>query len=798
MNYRPKWILAIGLIILIAAGLIGFGTLKFAQYRAGAQPIYPFPESPQVEITSPISGSQSMLGTPIIIQVSAYGPEEIESVELFVNSKFAGTDAAPAGSHFYQAEFLWTPPVEGEYFLIARATGFELLTGYSSLVKITITAPPVAGEASDSPAYPVDSLPDLPGEVVPPEPKTPPVTGEEWVGSVENWINSIRVGTPPEAPELSASVEDCTVDLAIHDLSDNEEGFEVWRLLPNSPAWARIAILASQSQEEWIAFSDAAAQDKTSYYVSAFNSQGVRNSNLVQVELDPRECMPPLAAQPVLVLEMEEFNFPVDRFYCYYSLDGEGWSRSPQVGFYPTGGAAQEELPVPIELVAMNLPGEGPVPEEAIPPTAIYLDCWGWSGSVLNYLGAFSPTLSPGQEIEVGSQGANAILKLKLQDLLDRIDFRQMSDEDFDPGPEIGVFDDQIEEIPPLLPPMPIEPSMPWISSFITDVPESCRDHVPPQWQNESGLSFFCSPFEGFNLGPGGPNPQLYFNWDPNAVPRCPNGQGPQCKDYYYWISLAADLGHEVGFDLYDSTGKVFKTKSITTPEKFNYTIPPLPCDGSREIWVQMWYFDSTTPKYMYGPPSNTSSIPCPIALGPSMFLDIRFDEITIYNPEDNETPPQDLEVYGYLRASSGSRTEYLNLATWFDPGSGCPDDFNTNPQSGATPGCPIPFGAGSYSVVDQNLCRSKNYFSCSETGWDKNNNTIRLVIDDGDSLTLSVKLLDEDGLFDDLVCEGTFQIPGQSILEWHSLENELFTIAGSTTGSGSCQIWGTLDAVKP
>ena len=339
---------------------------------------------------------------------------------------------------------------------------------------------------------------------------------------------------------------------------------------------------------------------------------------------------------------------------------------------------------------------------------------------------------------------------------------------------------------------------MPWISAFITDEPESCRDHIPPQYQDDNNMTFFCSPFEGFNLGPGGPNPQHYLNWDPNAIPRCPNGQGPQCKDYYYWLSFAADLGHEIGFDVYDSTGKVFLTKSITTPEKFNYTIPPKPCTDTRVLWVQMWYHDTTTLMWKYGPPSNKVSMPCPVALESSMFLDIRFNDIVFFNVADEEPQPQDLDVYGYLRASSGSRTEYLNLASWFDPGSECPDDLSVTPQTGTTLGCPVPFEAGTYSVIDQSICRSKHYYSCTETGWDKNNNTIRLVMDEGDPLTLSVKILDDDGLFDDLVCEGAFQIPGQSILEWYEMEDEVFTIAGSTTNSGSCQIWGTLNAVTP
>ena len=70
--------------------------------------------------------------------------------------------------------------------------------------------------------------------------------------------------------------------------------------------------------------------------------------------------------------------------------------------------------------------------------------------------------------------------------------------------------------------------------------------------------------------------------------------------------------------------------------------------------------------------------------------------------------------------------------------------------------------------------------------------------MDEGDPLTLSLKILDDDGILNELVCQGSYQIPVQSILEWHAMENELFTISGSSTSSGSCQIWGMINAVKP
>jgi len=803
MKNRPKCILiaVICVAVFVGAGISGIGIAEFVQYRSSSIPIYPIPDQAQVTITSPFSGSQHTIGSPILIQVTATGPEEIGEVELFINSKLIGTDPAPpGGSHFYQAEFLWLPPEEGVYIIIARVDDFELFSAYSSSVQIEITASDFDLEAGDNAGYPAIADAELFHDSNLPVPDTPPMPAEDWNGTAGNWINSLTADNPPRTPHLAAAITECSVMLSIQDLSDNEEGFEVWRLLPNSPTWTRIAVLASQSQQEWIAYTDKSAHGATSYYVSAFNSQGLQTSNLVQVDLDPRECKPQLAARPILVLELEEINFPVEFFYCYFSQDGELWNRSPQIGFWPVSDAFQKDASIPTEIVSMNLPGEIPNPEEGINPMTFYLDCWGWQGGSLKFLGAFTEMLGPNQkgEVQVGSDGVSAVLALNLKELPDQPEFHPMGGSY---GIQLGIYEEEgLKEFNPLLTGTPIEPSMPWINAFITNVPGSCQDHLPQKYQNQDDMTFFCSPSEGFNYGPNGPNPQPYFNWDPNQIPRCPNGKGPQCKSYYYWLSLAADLGHEIGFNVYDHNNKGFRIKQVTVPELFNYTIPPVPCSGTRDIWVQMWYYDGTSLLPSYGPPSNKVSIPCPVALGQKMFMDIRFDQLVFSDIEDDESAPQDLEVFGYLRASSESMTRYLNLATWQSFVSFCPDEEGLiNNQTSSQPGCPISFMDGVHDLIDQHLCRSVHYHSCSESGWDHNNNTLRLVIEEGDSLTLSAKILDKDSAAaSDVVCEGAIQFSGQKILDWYKMKDQVFTIQGSSTNSGACHIFGTLNAVSP
>jgi hypothetical protein len=340
---------------------------------------------------------------------------------------------------------------------------------------------------------------------------------------------------------------------------------------------------------------------------------------------------------------------------------------------------------------------------------------------------------------------------------------------------------------------------MPKLYPLVTHNPEVCKSHLPPPFQNLLGQGMFCWPYPGFDIGNQGANPQPYFVWNPTK--HCLKGFGePPCKHYPYWISFAADLGHEVGFNIYDQNNKGFYIHQVTAPELFSFVIPPVPCSGMRDFWVQMWYYDGTSLLPTYGPPSPKFSIACPYKLGPSMALDIRFDMLRLYNVDDGEGGLQDVEVYGYLRASSGTMTRYLNLATWNQQASSCPDDtISLSLGTGGALGCPKTFTSGHYNLDDTTLCESKSYNNCSQSGWETNNNTIRLIIEESDSLTLKVKIVDwDDNSDNDLVCQGTFQIPSQSIFEWHKVIKQPFTIIGSLTDSGECRIEGVMNAVSP
>jgi hypothetical protein len=801
MIKRRKWILValVCIFSLLFAAIFGISILKFNQYRTSVVSIYPAPGHPQVSITGPAHNSQFSLGAPIIVEATAFNSQGILSIELYIDGELTGVESAPAGgSDFFPADFIWSPPAPGVYALIARANGVDQLTTYSSPIKIKVTPPDFDPDAPDTTDY---ASPAPPSSYSPPVPESDANPAEGWNGTPGNWINSLVADGPPNPPELAVSLDGCSVLLSIHDLSDNEEGFEVWRLLPNSPSWSSIDVLASQSQYEWITYTDSGAHGGTAYYVSSFNSKGVHDSNLVHVNLDPINCPPPANEQSVLTLELKSLEtlIPVDKLYCYFSLDGVSWMRRPEFGFWPGGDALQEQESYNSEIISLNLTGDDGSHEPEIKPLSFYLDCWGWQAGSLYYLGAISPSLDPNQpgSKQFGSDGFLAEVSLLVKELPDQLEFYPMGgagEDDY----EFGVSEDEIQVLPSWLE-STIDPTMPKLYPLVTHNPEVCKSHLPPPFQNLLGQGMFCWPYPGFDIGNQGANPQPYFVWNPTK--HCLKGFGePPCKHYPYWISFAADLGHEVGFNIYDQNNKGFYIHQVTAPELFSFVIPPVPCSGMRDFWVQMWYYDGTSLLPTYGPPSPKFSIACPYKLGPSMALDIRFDMLRLYNVDDGEGGLQDVEVYGYLRASSGTMTRYLNLATWNQQASSCPDDtISLSLGTGGALGCPKTFTSGHYNLDDTTLCESKSYNNCSQSGWETNNNTIRLIIEESDSLTLKVKIVDwDDNSDNDLVCQGTFQIPSQSIFEWHKVIKQPFTIIGSLTDSGECRIEGVMNAVSP
>jgi hypothetical protein len=513
----------------------------------------------------------------------------------------------------------------------------------------------------------------------------------------------------------------------IHDLSNNEEGFLVYREDSYTADWSHIATLSANSQSDWISFTDGGLPGITTYYVSAFNSQGEASSNPAMVNIDPVECPPELGKTPGYTLEISQL-FPEIRAgmnYCYFSTDGTHWSRWPQLGFLPMGDDGIISGGPLIQILDKGI-NEGDIP--TTPRFGIFMECWGWQNGILVELGDFLvEEINPeffGSQIVPG-EGLSAEVEFKPVEIVGQPSY-----------PEAPVGSDLVPKGSQPLIETSISPVIPHVYLHQTIDPDVCGQYLPPHAQNPAGQAQYCFVYPQFDPNQGGVGTQPYLWWDFGSPLSCLAGSGENCSSYAELLAQVEETGGVVGFDVTSvSNAGVFKW-AVTEPFLKAFVVPPLNCTGSADYTVRMWYkpgfqsqdvlitedqpailpdvngvvteLDSLYPvieDIYYGMQSNVVSVPCkPIVQTAELiqFLDVTFKSLELHDLDDGESDPQDVEVYGYLRVVAPSMAQeaedpcayalpglcdeddepmkiysrrYLNLAEWDNQYSTCPDE---------------------------------------------------------------------------------------------------------------------------
>jgi hypothetical protein len=290
-----------------------------------------------VAISSPPHGVQLEVGETIMVEAAAIGSLPFQSMELWINGELMGVQAAPSGgAQPFSTYFSWVPVETGIYSLIAATTD-EGNKEMSSQVVVFVTQRETGSEFVSFGSTTVLPAPSGGGYVPPDGPGASDSTGPAmiWEGSIGDWITSLTADVKPAAPELIVIEGECASELQIHDLSDNEEGFVVYRQTGILPMWVQVAALNSQQDVDWIIYTDEGMYGAVTYYVSTFNSKGESKSNLVLVNIDPTDCTSVGKSNVIGTVELT-LQIPTlgaQQVYCYRSLDGLTWDRWPQFGF---------------------------------------------------------------------------------------------------------------------------------------------------------------------------------------------------------------------------------------------------------------------------------------------------------------------------------------------------------------------------------------------------------------------------------------------------------------------------------
>jgi len=800
----------------------------------------------QVSIGYPVNGALLNSNESLLVNAAAIGPEAFLSMELWVDGTLAGVQAAPSGGvQPFSSFFYWLPKTSGNHYLIAAAvdTGGERV--YSAQVTVFVALE--EGSKEEAQTSPGTSSIVLPapggGGYTPPGPPGEGDSvglGKDWSGSLGDWITSLTAAKKPAAPELITSVEGCETTLSIHDLSDSEEGFAIYRQASNSSNWQQIATLSPQSEFEWITFKDDIS-GMVAYFVSSFNSQGKSESNMGFVDINPTDC-PPANGKTIARSLKATLRLPTGvagMSYCYQSTDGLHWARWPQLGYLKP----DENGFVTGESLLQVLPG-GLDGQPATYSFDLFLECWSWQDGILVLLGNFFvEEMKPeyiGSKFVPGSEASPEYFGNQLtpgEGISAEIYFEPVDlgksgsgSAEFLGGGTILSAEGELQAY------SLIGPEIPRATIFATTDPEVCRFHLPPGAQNALGQLMYCFPYPAYDPNLGATSPQPYLSWYILETYECLAGRDDDCLSYKKILALAETTGGQAGFDVTVVSSAGNFIWPVTEPDLSMFVVPPLNCTGEMKFNVRLWYrpgeqslspYDvegsqpgiSTNPglEKSYGQPSNWVSIPClepPVpAFQERPTLDITFLTLGLTETDDGGDI-NSLEIFGYFKViapAMGYEIEseipflndftvgsnrYINLATWDEQASFCPDDTMIDSFSPVGSGCPQVVYNGPYSLGAMELCQGLSKEDC-DSGFIYNNNNLRVFVRDGDTITLEVEIWDwDDSSANDLVCQGAIMITGKSLAEWTSI-SEGYTIITSPTESGQCTVWVEIHAVN-
>ena len=811
--------------LLVGALVIGGIAMFYTSYkRSGGIPSGDI-ASAHVAISNPQNGAQLEIGEYVIVEVNAIGSNPYTSIELWLDGALVGVQGAPEGGmQPFAVQFSWQPLNLGARSLIAAAVDINGEKAMSAQVvvfviqgenEIELVAQNQDGSSIVSPALPQGehSPPEAPGVGV----STGPASN--WSGSLGNWVNSLTSDEKPAAPDLVARPMECGANLLIHDLSDNEEGFIVYRQMANSPTWIILETLSSQSKVEWIEFVDDEISGIVTYYVLAFNSQGETHSNLAQVNIDPGGCPtePENSFAESINMTLKLPEVAAEKVYCYQSRDGVNWARWPITGFLsPDVGGILPEGPIAVQII------NGFDNEQGSTPLGLFMDCWGWQGGALSRLGGFSV-----MELEPDFTGKQLIVGegLSAEIVFSEIEIKNLA----------GLLPTQLNlmDFNQLVLPSnrPASPDIPRVNLSVTSDRFICIMHLPNTIQGGADQLEFCYLYPAHDPVNGSTIPQPYLVWDFDAEPVCVGGASEECKTYPELLDLAEENGGQVGFTIQSLRGGNKTVWNVTDPNLTMFVVPPIPCLGETLFNVRMWYRpgnkgvsvsaspenqvseigeDSfSPPETFYGPYSNWVTVPCISSNLPSpslatmvQYYDFTFDVMTLSQVDDDDhLATEVVELYGYFYARGKYMGYWVEEPCYF---SGFDNCYDNNPpeliHAASTryllvddwKSSGVDYISGSYALELKNLCLSTTRGSCSYEGQDtyrkKYNNTIRAFfpidqVEWWNSLWFGVRLVDYDeASHDDELCNmnAYFNV---------GYGNDSVTLSSGKTDSGYCTV---------
>lgn len=710
------------------------------------------PQVPDISVQlSTLSGnSEGTVGSPILLVAQAFGDVPLERFIFWINDipvKLVGVENE--GAKIAEAFFSWVPTMEGDFVLFTRVEGENSISADSEPLIIQVL--PGLKPVSPEPVLPDPTfnraLPGAVGETG---------DGQIWRGSLGGWVSQSSEDSPPSPPGLTVEVNGCDVVLTIHDNSDNETGFRVYRHLPNIPGWKMAAVLQANNTFDTLNFSDSGYHGLLSYKVAVFNDQGEAVSNPVSVEVNSNDC--PTADLPIMKLKVVELlpKVPVDQTYCYFSIGGAQWLRWPKEGYLSVN---EDGFIIPQESI-LSILQESPELDGSF-SELLLMDCWGWDGGELVDLGKF----------EVGGIGPAAPEPFIFSnDFLEGVlEFGNTS-----------TMEGEIEGFPyaAFLP-------VPVLSH--SDSVYDCLDKKDDQ----ANIPYdYCLEADGETDWPFKPS---YITWE--LANNCQ--LSPMCLGLMDLEEMAEpELSNaEIGYRVYSHFPNKM-VRSFNSPSQMVYMVPgalgPYQCRPPLNLQFRVsTYLIPDGSQEMYESGSYWFSVPEPCPAVNGGIIKVVPEMLFVGNPEEEPDEGQMLDLYGAVIIYTGNMNE-LRVLQFGEGGdqiaAGCPAPDSTDEAGGANYGgeCPISNGWG-VDLAQAYICPDAGFNGCF-SNFAPFNNQAELTILEGESLHVWITVMDHDiNSADDEVCSGETILPAWVVDDWTNSIVSEDLIVSAFGNYGSC-----------
>ena len=409
-------------LLLVIGGRLFFQALPNVENMVPEAPII-------VDIITPDNGLELVIGDFLPIDVKAFSAESpLASFELWVDGQLFAQETTSGNSA--NAGWVWQAFNQGLHTLFVRVKDSQGRTGQSQVVILNvlqgnglIQTPAEEGQSLEEIGAQFDIPPDQMSNYNPGIDPSQPLQGGQPVqiptdggetgqgfeqGDVQPpniptqspnpppnplvfWIGQKFLPTPKSAPlepKLDIALIDCTNRLYIVPQSDNASGFIVYRNISNVSGFQKIAVLGPGEKGIPIVFDDwitPTGFDSYYYYVSAFNVLGEAPSEIVYQQQGYFSCKP---NTPDLKLLQMHWKFQttqaMDKYYCYQSSGDGFWNRIPSDPFTFFEGQNGEYQQL------------GPFSGNQ--ENQLQMQCWGWQGGILKYLGQGETKISLSQQ----------------------------------------------------------------------------------------------------------------------------------------------------------------------------------------------------------------------------------------------------------------------------------------------------------------------------------------------------------------------------------------------------------------